>query len=332
MALDTEADSLHAYPEKICLLQISLPGHDEIIDPLAGLDLNPLWAVLTSRELILHGADYDLRLLWRGFRYVPSAIFDTMCAARLLGHTEFGLTNLVLKHLDVQLEKGPQKMNWARRPLTERMEMYARNDTRYLRPLAEILRGQLEEKGRLSWLQETCARLMRDCSEDRIPDPDGVWRIKGSDRMDGAALGVLRELWQWREREALRKNRPPYFVLSHELIVAIAAAAASGLNINEMVPRHFSVGRKERLLEAAKRGLNLPPSDRPKIRRTVGHRLNRKEQTQFEEMRVRRDRRGEELGIDPTLIASRAALVALACDAMPEGNGLMRWQREVLAV
>ena len=147
VAVDTEADSLHAYPEKVCLIQISTASGDRLVDPLAGLDLDPLLEALSGHELIMHGADYDLRLLRKHHEFVPSAIFDTMLAARLLGLRQFGLGHLVEKYLGVKLEKGPQKANWALRPLTERMERYARNDTHYLKPLADRLKPELEAKG-----------------------------------------------------------------------------------------------------------------------------------------------------------------------------------------
>src|SRR5437867_5272667 len=184
VAIDTEADSLHAYPEKLCLIQISLPGADELIDTLAALDLSAFLDVLRGRELILHGADYDLRLLRRAYAFVPKLVFDTMLAARLLGFTEFGLTDLVEKLLGVQLEKGPQTADWARRPLTERMINYARNDTRYLQPLSDLLKARLQEKGRLAWQEESCARLVNECAELRPTDPDQVRRIKGTDKLD----------------------------------------------------------------------------------------------------------------------------------------------------
>ena len=150
VAVDTEADSLHAYPEKVCLIQISTVSGDRLVDPLARMDLDPLLEALTGHELIMHGADYDLRLLRKHHEFVPSAIFDTMLAARLLGLRQFGLGHLVEKYLGVKLEKGPQKANWAMRPLTERMERYARNDTHYLKPLADRLKPELEASGRLS--------------------------------------------------------------------------------------------------------------------------------------------------------------------------------------
>src|SRR5260221_3369594 len=167
VAVDTEADSLHAYPEKVCLIQISTAQGDELIDPLANISLDPLLDALSGHDLIMHGADYDLRLLLKHHKFVPSGIFDTMLAARLLGLRQFSLSFLVEHYLGVKLEKGAQKANWAMRPLTERMERYARNDTHYLKPLSDKLKAELEAKGRLDWHQEMCASLVMDCTADR---------------------------------------------------------------------------------------------------------------------------------------------------------------------
>ena len=122
VAVDTEADSLHAYPEKVCLIQVSTVAGDFLIDPLARVNLDPFLEALSGHELIMHGADYDLRLLRKHHEFVPAAIFNTMLAARLLGFRQFSLSHLVEKGLGVKLEKGAQKANWAMRPLTERME------------------------------------------------------------------------------------------------------------------------------------------------------------------------------------------------------------------
>src|SRR3954469_16605168 len=140
VSVDTEADSLHAYPEKVCLIQISTTEGDRLVDPLAEMDINPLLDSLAGRELIFHAADYDLRLLRKHHDFTPSEIFDTMLASRLLGERQFGLGSLVEKYLGVKLDKGPQKADWAQRPLTARMEEYARNDTRHLKTLEEKLR------------------------------------------------------------------------------------------------------------------------------------------------------------------------------------------------
>src|SRR5262249_17795617 len=146
IGIDIEADSLHSYREKLCLIQISVPtvaGIDVIVDPLAGLDLEPLRRALESREIVLHGSDYDLRMLRRGLNFVAHKIFDTLIAARLLGIREFSLAALVKRYFSLELPKGSQKANWAKRPLPARMAEYAINDMRYLLPLAEKLEAQL---------------------------------------------------------------------------------------------------------------------------------------------------------------------------------------------
>ena len=328
IALDTEADSLHAYPEKLCLLQISSEGVEALVDPLAPLSLAPLLEVLRDQELILHGSDYDLRLLRKTFDFRPAAIFDTMLAARLLGCREFGLGHLVEKFLGVKLEKGPQKADWARRPLTPRMEEYARNDTRFLKPLADILRAQLREKGRLGWHEESCQWLIEECSVVRTPDPNQVWRVKGSFHLGPNALAVLRDIWHWREKEAIAANKPPYFILQPDTMIEMSIAAVEGRPVEPLIPQRFSPRRHATLVKAVQRGLHTP--DKPQLIRTPHYRQTAEEKRRYHELEKRRNRHAHDLDIDPTIIASRALLVQLARDGgLPNGE-LMPWQSELL--
>lgn len=330
VAVDTEADSLHAYPEKVCLIQISTVEGDRLIDPLAAINLDPLLDALSGHELIMHGADYDLRLLLKHHEFVPSAIFDTMLAARLLGNRQFSLSNLVEKYLGVKLEKGPQKANWALRPLTERMERYARNDTHYLKPLEDRLRPELQAKGRLAWHQEACARLIEESTQPHPTDLDSVWRIKGSHLLGRPALAILRELWKWREAEAVAANRPPYFVLSHESLAAIAVAASTQRPIEPFLPRHFSERRRAGLARAIAEGLGLSPEKYPRLLERLNYRPTEAERKRFLELQKQRDAYVAELSIDPTLIASRATLSDLARNWDKHAGELMEWQRELL--
>ncbi len=330
LAIDTEADSLHAYPEKVCLIQISAVGCDELIDPLAEINLDPLLDALNAHELIFHAADYDLRLLRKHHEFTPSAIFDTMLAARLLGERQFGLSNLVEKFLGVKLDKGSQKADWARRPLTEKMEIYARNDTHHLKPLADKLKSELVAKNRLAWHQESCARLITDCSQPVIVDEDAVWRIKGSTFLERGALAILRELWHWREREAIAASRPPFFVLAHETMIAISVAAAGQQPVENLIPPRMHPRRKEKLLEALRVALAVPPAKFPQVIRHFSKRPTEEEFRRFREIEKRRDKHAHELGLDPTLIASKATIGDLARDWDKYAPGLMNWQRELL--
>jgi ribonuclease D len=330
VGLDTEADSLHSYPEKLCLLQISIPGRDVLVDPLAGLRLEPVLQALAGREIILHGADYDLRLLHRTFGFVPQAVFDTMLAARLLGLQALSYEALVAQLVGIRLEKGPQTANWARRPLTERMVTYALNDSRHLKALHDALGAQLEAAGRQSWHRETCQRLIEDSTRPRPADPDGVWRLRGAHALDRRGLAVLRRLWHWRDGEALRASKPPYFILSHEALVAVAAAAARSQAVETHLPRHLSSHRRQGLLQAVDDALALPPSEWPSDRRPQGLRLTPAQRHRCEELRRRRDRQAKALGLDPAVIATRSMLVEVAAEGAAGAASMMDWQRRLL--
>lgn len=330
VSLDTEADSLHAYPEKICLIQISIAGQDRLLDPLSRIKLSPLLDALNAHELIMHGADYDLRLLEKHHEFVPSSIFDTMLGARLLGEKYFGLSALVEKFLGVKLDKGSQKANWAQRPLTERMEKYARADTHYLKPLADKLRAELSAKKRLAWHQESCARLIEHCTKPQVIDLDLMWRVKGSSRLSRAGLAILRELWRWREREAVQANRPPFFILNHEKLVDIAAVASASRPIDNLLPINMSPRRKNALVEAVKTGMAVPPEAQPDILRHQFQRPSDAEFRRYRELEKIRDARANELGIDSAIIASRPVLGDLARDWDNCAPLIMNWQRELL--
>jgi ribonuclease D len=331
LAIDTEADSLHAYPEKLCLIQISTTAGDELIDPLARFDVAPLFDAIAGQEIVMHAADYDLRMLKRHHAFTPRTIFDTMLASRLLGDLQFGYSHLVLHYLGIPLEKGAQKANWAVRPLAPRLEEYARNDTRYLKPLADRLTADLETAGRLAWHREACARLIRDSTRPSVVDPDAVWRIRGSHTLDRRGLAVLRALWHWREREAVAADRPPFFVMSHEVIVAIAAAAAARKPIDALLPAQISAHRRAGAATVVAEGLAVPEPELPQVARKVIERLSDAEQKRVLALQTRRDARATDLKIDPTLIANRTMLTGLARNWEEHAGELMAWQRELMA-
>jgi ribonuclease D len=332
IALDTEADSLHAYPERLCLMQFCTAAGERLVDPISpGLDLAPLFDALSGHRILMHAADYDLRLLQKHHRFVPGAIFDTMLAARLLGVKQFGLGNLVEQFLGIKLEKTSQKANWALRPLTAKMERYARDDVRHLKPLVDRLNADLKAKGRLAWHQESCVQLIRDASSVTQPDQDAVWRVKGSSLLNRHALAILREIWRWREAEARSSCRPPFFILAHEKLVEIAAAAVNGAFVGNVIPKHLSERRRRGLLSAVERGKAVPPEQLPHLPIRRSRRPTEAEKRRCFQLERRRDQRAKELEIDPTLIASRSMLWELARDWEKASANLMNWQRELLA-
>ncbi len=327
IAVDTEADSLHCYFEKLCLIQLSVPGYDCLVDPLANFDLAPLSEALARKEIVLQGADFDLRLLRRSLGFVATRIFDTVIAARLLGIRSFSLAALVEQFFGVTLPKGSQKANWAQRPLPRHMAEYAINDTRYLLPLAEKLETDLRERGRLEWFRQSCERGLEQAAVQRTKDDEEVWRIAGSGKLGGRACAVLRELWQWRDREAQAADRPSFHILQNHLLLRAAEEFAAGGNPDH---RHFSARRRQGFREAAERGLHLPESELPVRPKRRGTRPTREMERAAEELRRRRDAVANVHGLDPSLIAPRGALDAVAADGSRTDALLVPWQRSLL--
>ena len=326
--LDTEADSLHCYYEKLCLIQIGAAGHFFLLDPFVKeIELPRLFEALRDKEVIFHGADYDLRLMSRYGDFNPREIFDTMLAAKIAGWKELGFGALVERCFGVTLCKASQKANWALRPLPEKMVDYALNDVRYLAPLAEILKEEIEELGRKEWLRETIDRMVQTAQTPREKDDANRWRITGSAPLPPRTQAVLRALWLWRDSESREWDRPPFHVMSNDSLLSNAAAAARGEKIH--VPK-VSGARLARFNAALEGALQLPESEWPFTEKIRRPRPTRAELDRFDELKKLRDQIAADLKLDPSVIAPKAALEAVAAD---EGtDSLMNWQRGLLGL
>lgn len=352
VAIDTEADSLHSYREKLCLVQISVPSSgiqsdgercggstpiemnvesvcDFIVDPLSNLDLEPLRHAFESREIILHAADYDLRMLRRGLNFTASKVFDTVVAARLLGIREFSLGALVKRFFDVELHKHSQKANWGLRPLPARMLKYAVDDVHYLLPLAAILEEELERVHRRDWFRQSCERAIESASAERERLHDEHWRVGGAGLLDPRTGAVLRALWQWRETEAEIADRPPFHILQSRELLKAAESFTSG-NVPDY--KHFSARRRQTFQEAAKIAMQSPQSEWPVMRRRAGSRPTAEMRQRADELREQRDKAADQLGLERSFIASRGALEAIATDPARATALLVPWQRELIGL
>lgn len=270
VAVDTEANSLYAYEEQVCLVQISIPGTDYLIDPLALEDLSPLAPLFYSSEIekILHAADYDLMVLRRDFGFVTREIFDTMWAARILGWPKVGLADILALHFNVKVNKRYQRYNWGKRPLDPQALRYAWMDSHYLLPLREIQKAELEATGRWAEAQEVFNYLTSTVDIPTNGLARHFWRLKGVYRMRSYDRKKLFQLFLWRERAAEALDRPPGMVISNNRLVRLARVqprnreelAAAGLTPRQV--RRFGtdilkVLRSEELPEPPR-----PPRDR----------------------------------------------------------------------
>ncbi len=327
IAVDTEADSLHCYFEKLCLVQVSVPGGNWLIDPLANFSLEPLFAAFAGKELIFHGADYDLRLMRRIGFPGPTRIFDTMIAARLCGIPEFSLAALLKRHFGLEIPKASQKANWARRPLSPAMLSYAVSDTRHLHQLAEIYEAQLRELGRFAWFEQSCERAIRATEIIKERDTEDAWRISGSGQMRGRVAAILRELWRWRDQEARTVDKPSFHILHNQQLIEAATDLDSGRTVQF---RHLRGGRAQRFEETVARALSLPESEWPVFVKGTRLRATREEEDKMQKLKSRRDAIASDLKLDPSLIAPKATIEGLVLRPAETLERLMPWQRELL--
>ena len=222
IALDTESNSFHVYRERVCLIQISTRSRDWVVDPVA-VDPRPLGPVLADgRDLVLHGADYDVRCLKREYGFTLPGLFDTMVAARRLGHAELGLSALVERHFRVRLAKTHQRSDWGRRPLTPEQMSYAALDTHFLLPLYDLMASELRERGLADDARREFQRVAAVEPRPKIFDPEGWRRMKGARELDAGGRAVLRALWIAREARASELDRPPFKVMPEQTMLEVA--------------------------------------------------------------------------------------------------------------
>ncbi len=333
-AIDTEADSMHSYETKLCLIQFASASELAVIDPLAlSAESLAAFAGFVDRFDItwMHGADYDISMFKKTFQWVPRRIFDTQIAARFLGADKFGLANLLESHYGVVVSKQSQKADWSKRPLTETMLAYAYNDVRYLLDLGATYLERLEEAGRLAWFEESCTAARETVMNRDGRSEEELWRITGWGNLSSKGLHFLKALWFWRDYECAKLDRPAFKFLGNAEILRMAIQLETE---GMATPPHFLRERHvQRLHEAISAARTVSPRQYPSRKLPPsGLRLDIDE-NYLEKIRAYRNQVAAQLGIEGTLIATRGVMEMLAASNIPASEkdaALLNWQRELL--
>ena len=335
VAVDTEADSLHSYFDKVCLIQISVPGEDLIVDPLQKLDLSRFGEMLADRATtkVLHGADYDLRILNRDFGFTVGNVVDTMIAAQLLGHEGIGLAALLDRYFGVKVDKSHQRADWSMRPLPPDMLEYAATDTRHLIALAAKVREELQALGRWDWAMEEFARLETIRFTDRDEADEPFRRLKGLGAFDRRSLAIVRALHEWRDVLARAADRPPFKIIGNDMILEVARARpASAADLAKLKPlSNYHRNRYGRdLLRVVRDALALPENALPEKGESRTWMRDKQLEARVNKLKAVRDRTAKELKIDPAVLAPRHVLTAVATSGSLEVPAMREWQKRVV--
>ena len=335
--MDTESNSRHRYPERVCLVQVATNSKVYLIDTLAVNDMKSIGEVLADETVakVIQGAEYDIRCLDREWGFRVRNLFDTSIAARFVGMKGYGLSVLTEVLVGVHIPKDAriQKSDWSHRPLSQEALSYAATDVWYLLSIQKALESRLRTLARSPWVSEECARL----EEIRYvaPDPETAFlSLKGSRRLGGQEKAILKRLFMLREAEARRRNRPPYYVLPHETLLHLASNPAADLaqlpSLRGQVDSHFG-----RLLRATLHsGLADPPISNP-----IRYSIRPVTPIEIERLQILKKWRmnlGKQLFIDPALVWPMVSLERLAKAPRTLGAELQspevrQWQCEQFA-
>jgi len=341
VAIDTEADSLHSYFDKVCLIQLSTTSEDFVIDPLAKIDLRRFGELLGNAAIrkIFHGADYDLRILNRDFGFVIHNIVDTMICSQLLGFEAIGLAALLKKYFDVNADKSHQRADWAMRPLTPPMLEYASMDTRYLMRLAATLEQELRARERWAWAEEEFSRLEAIRYRPSERDEDAFRKIKGIGRVDRRTLAAIKALHEWRDGEARRLDRPAFKVMLNETLLEVARELPENqADLKRIKGLAREQGRKaNEVLAVVQKVRAMTEDELPQQVEGKAWKRDRPLEKRVERLKKVRDIVAGDLGLDGGILAPKHVLTAIAT-AQPQSikdleavPAMREWQKELLA-
>jgi ribonuclease D len=340
VALDLEAAGFHRYSDRVCLVQITLPdGGHWVLDPLA-VDVGPtLRPVLEDREtpVLMHGSDFDLRLLQRDLGISLRGLLDTQVVATLLGEPGIGLAALLEKYVGVELAKKYQRADWAKRPLKREMLEYAVNDTAWLHDLTRKLVVRLEQKGRGPWATEEF-RMLEAIEHSGDEDVDPVTRVKGARDLSPRELARVRAAWEWRDEIARREDRAPFRVASDKVLLDVAVDPPT--SPEDFADRKGVNGRLARseggtLLAAVRRADQLDESELtryPRPESTGRGRPTPDVEALANRLKEVRNRHAESLGVDRGALLPNAVLLEIAFERprqladLDRIDGMKQWQ------
>ena len=336
IAVDLEADSMFHFQEKVCLVQMAAGDQYAVIDPLEVDDLSILGPIFNNRRIckVFHGADYDVRSLYRDYAIEINNLFDTQLASMFLGQRETSLGAVVNTRFGVKLDKRYQKKDWSQRPLPEGMIAYAASDVVHLVPLARAIMAELKAKGRLAWVTEECELLSGVRPLENNGEPLFV-RFRGAGRLPRRNLAALEGLLHYRVKLAAQKDRPLFKVLSNTALLKIATAMADTPqaleNAHCLSAKQIRIYGKD-LSAVVRQAKSIAPADLPVYPRRRRQPVAPEVPERINAIKSWRDAQAERLGLDPALLFNKALMTAIAVNrpmtiaALRDIDGIRNWQ------
>ncbi|MGB3974947.1 MAG: ribonuclease D [bacterium] len=343
IGVDLEADSLHHYKDRVCLIQISTRQNDWIVDPLQGDFLQPLWRIFESpnRVKIFHDADFDLRSLNRDYGLELKNIFDTKISLELLGHTNVGLAAVLDEYFQAESKKRFQKYQWSKRPLSHEAVVYAAGDTHYLIQLKKILIDKLIITDRLTWAEQEFKYLETIRWQPSKKEALSYWRLFDKKNKSPQYRECLRLVWTFREKIAQEQDKPVFKIFHDDVFSELSwlftnpSVKNQKTYLKRIVPSAFRDAVADCIYQAQK----TPDDKCPEYPSSLFEPAPPYDKELFKKLGKRREWSASQKNIDPGIIVGNSTLKKMARLAeddlknyqiVKQHTGLRPWQWSLL--
>jgi len=316
IAVDVEADSMYHFKEKVCLIQLATKKKHVVIDPLQIQNLSSLNILFSNSNIkkIFHGADFDVRSLYRDFNIKIKNLFDTQIACMFLGIRETSLDAVLKKRFKISLNKKYRKKDWSKRPLPEDMIEYAVNDTIYLIKLAKILEKELKKIDRISWVYEEC-KILSKVRPTLLNSAPLFMKFKGAGKLNRKSLAVLEALLQFRLSTAEKKDKPLFKIIGNNSLMKIVKEKPVNKRQLEKIK---ALSQKQiemygnAIVRAVNNSLMLPVADLPVYPRRKVPVLPPEVPLRAKAIKRWRDSKAKEIGLEPSIVCNKSIINSIA--------------------
>jgi ribonuclease D len=327
VGVDTEFMREKTFFAELCLVQVASREEIYCVDPLNGHDMDVFWDALMQDTWVVHSGRQDIEVVYQTAQRMPGRLFDTQIAAGLLGFApQMGYATLVKELFDVEIDKSHTRANWLRRPLPDAYLHYAAEDVEYLLPALDALAEKLDQKGRLSWAEEDSAQLLNPMLYDIDPEL-AIDRMKGARNLRGRRRAAAARLAAWREKEALRANRPRQWIAKDNVLLEVAAKlpdSVDALSGIEGLPGGMIRRAGKQILEAVSASANDNSRYRPPTA------PNEEQKALLKSIQQQVAECAADLGLAAETVASKRDLSAVIIGGQRDSKVLSGWRRELV--
>jgi len=269
--IDSEFVRERTYYAQLGLLQIHANGITAVIDPLADIDLEPLWQLISDDEVetVLHAGGEDIELFFQQSNgRQPKQIFDSQIAAGFCGLGDsMGYARLVDALFDgVELDKSLSRTNWLKRPLSDEQLEYAAADASYLAVMYPYLKALCEEKGVLDIVYEESQIQVRKRTQS-WPDDLLYLGVGNAWQLNPRQLAALKILTPWRLHKARERDIPLGFIAKDGVLLELARRMPKSDDELSRIPDLAPMSRKysgRDIIRCIQQAKQVPETELPK--------------------------------------------------------------------